>query len=245
MHFSFIGKSLVLYSSSAHSHDTWEIVLNLKGDGQAVVGDSPVDIKGGTVICIPPNTPHSKQAQKGFQDIFIHYPTLSLSHSDKPIVFEDEDGRIEQLMSMIYSIYHKKDNNYKSITEQLSYALEQIIVSRLQTKEVDLRVSHIADLAVENFTNPDFSLQEKIAECGYCEDHMRRLFKREFGCSPLEYLTKLRVNYAKKLLSENRHLHYNVAQIGIMVGFCDIGYFSRVFKKHTGVSPREYMKKYS
>ncbi len=245
MHFSFIGKSLVLYSSPAHIHDTWEVVLNLEGEGQAVVGDTSVGIKAGTVICIPPNTPHSKQAERGFQDIFIHFPSFPVSQNDSPIVFEDEDGRVGQLMSMIYNIYHKKENNYKAITQQLSYALEQIIITRLNTKSMDPRVSHIADLAVENFTNPDFNLHNEILESGYCEDHLRRLFKKEFGCSPLEYITKLRVNYAKKLLRENKHLHYNVAQIGVMVGFSDIGYFSRVFKKQAGVSPREYMKKYS
>ena len=134
------------------------------------------------------------------------------------------------------------NHNFDPSTEHLAQALSQIIVEKVGATPTDPRVSHMADLAVENFNDPDFSMTEKMEESGYCTDHFRRLFRRAYGESPLEYLTSLRVNFAKRLLRENDCLHYTVAQIATMSGFSDISYFSRVFKKCTGVSPRAYMQ---
>ena len=71
---------------------------------------------------------------------------------------------------------------------------------------------------------------------------LRRLFRHVYGEPPLEYLLTLRVNYAKRLLRESPCLHYTVAQIATMSGFSDISYFSRIFKKRTGLSPRAYVQ---
>ena len=48
------------------------------------------------------------------------------------------------------------------------------------------------------------------------------------------------VNRVKRLLSENHLFHYSIAEIGAMCGFYDISYFSRVFKKKTGLAPSEF-----
>ena len=216
-------------------------MLNLEGDGTARIGEQTLAITAGSVICIPPKTVHAKEAKQGFRDIYIHYPVLSLP-TDGLLCFPDEDHRVEQLMTMIHGIYHKQEYHYKEITGQLAYALVQILIGKLHAHSPDPRVSRIADLAIENFTDPDFSIMASIQTSGYCEDHLRRLFRREFGKSPLEYLTALRVNHAKRLMHENHHLHYTIALIGSMAGFSDISYFSRVFKKSTGLSPREYLR---
>lgn len=240
MYYTGIGKSKLLTYSGSHTHDEWEIVLNLEGEGVTTVGEVTLPIAAGTVVCIPPRVPHTKTVAGGFRDIFIHYPTLRLPAGGA--CFADEDGRVEQLMSMIHAIYHKGQGNYREITEHLAQALSQIIVEKVGATPTDPRVSHMADLAVENFNDPDFSMTKKMEESGYCTDHFRRLFRRAYGESPLEYLTSLRVNFAKRLLRENDCLHYTVAQIATMSGFSDISYFSRVFKKCTGVSPRAYMQ---
>ena len=242
MYFSFVGRSALLQKVGYCSHEEWEILLNLEGEGTQWIGDTPYSFREGTVFCIPPNTPHAKQSKNGFRDIFIAYPQMPLPKSKPFFTFEDDDRRIEQLMAMIHDIYRKGESNYMDISDHLAEALEMIVVSRINAATVDPRVSSIMRQAVRHFTDPDFSITAAIAAAGYCEDHLRRLFRREIGQTPLEYLTALRINYAKKLICKCTKMHYNFSEIAIMVGFTDISYFSRVFKKSTGLSPRAYMQ---
>jgi AraC-like DNA-binding protein len=62
-------------------------------------------------------------------------------------------------------------------------------------------------------------------------------FKDLTGMTPIEYLTQIRINEAKFLLSNSP---LNVAEISSIVGYDDPLYFSRVFKKVTGISPKNY-----
>ena len=69
--------------------------------------------------------------------------------------------------------------------------------------------------------------------------YLSRLFSSESDFSLFQYLTDVRMNEAKKLLRENRHI---VNDIASMVGFESLSYFSKVFKKHVGCSPSQYGK---
>lgn len=66
------------------------------------------------------------------------------------------------------------------------------------------------------------------------EDYLTRIFRRELGLSPWDYLTRIRVSIATKLL---RQTTYSVGEVASRSGFQDQAYFCRVFKKATGVNP--------
>lgn len=64
-------------------------------------------------------------------------------------------------------------------------------------------------------------------------------FKAWSGKSPTDFRNEIRITSAKSML---QHTNYSVSQIAEMIGFEDQYYFSRIFKKRTGLSPREYRK---
>jgi AraC-like DNA-binding protein len=68
------------------------------------------------------------------------------------------------------------------------------------------------------------------------------MFKKEMKLSPLEYLNKLRMKNAEKLLISMRSNEYTMAEIAQMCGFEDPLYFSRVFKKYCGCAPSVFAK---
>jgi AraC family transcriptional regulator, L-rhamnose operon transcriptional activator RhaR len=87
----------------------------------------------------------------------------------------------------------------------------------------------------------DWSISQLSAEFGLTTPYYIRLFKQEMGNSPLSYLSALRAQRAAQLLL---HSESSINCIGADVGWEDPGYFSRRFRRHFGVSPREYRQKY-
>jgi iron complex transport system substrate-binding protein len=70
--------------------------------------------------------------------------------------------------------------------------------------------------------------------------HFSALFKAHFGTSPIDYLVRLRLRAAAYLL---RDVNVSVSSAAASVGYDDLYYFSKLFKKKLGVSPRAYRKK--
>lgn len=77
-----------------------------------------------------------------------------------------------------------------------------------------------------------------VAEAlGLSKNYFGQLFKSETGSTVSEYLNLLRIDQAKKLL---RQTNLKIYEIAYKIGFSDHFYFSIVFKKLVGISPKEY-----
>lgn len=83
----------------------------------------------------------------------------------------------------------------------------------------------------------DISLQDAADQLHYSEAYFCRFFKQNFDKNFIMYLSELRVEKAKELLED---MTINVKDISQKVGFRDSGYFTKVFKRVTGVTPSEY-----
>ena len=93
-----------------------------------------------------------------------------------------------------------------------------------------------------NYANPSISVRDVADSLGISEGHLSFLFRKETDSTLMAYVTKCRMRAAMNLLKSYRHKVYEVAQ---QVGYRDITYFSKTFKKYVGVSPSEYQNRYS
>lgn len=92
----------------------------------------------------------------------------------------------------------------------------------------------------KNYTDPTLNLT-KVAENVYVSScYLSHLFKEITGSTVIEYLNKIRIKAAKKMLKETQLKVYEIAE---QAGFNDYHYFGIVFKKITGLSPLEYRDK--
>ena len=108
---------------------------------------------------------------------------------------------------------------------------EELENSRLfGVREVITRYIH------ENYMY-DISMQELARTMNYSEAYFCKLFKQCFGQNFISYLTDYRVEEAKRRLEEPTA---NIKEIGKAVGYGDSNYFTKVFRRITGVSPTEY-----
>ncbi|WP_319559904.1 response regulator [Marispirochaeta sp.] len=97
-------------------------------------------------------------------------------------------------------------------------------------------VTVAADVMKQRFRE-ELSVDMVADRTGHSVSHLSRLFRQELGMSILDFLTRLRMDEAKKLLREGE---MQISCIAEEVGFQDPNYFSRVFRRDTGLSPREY-----
>ena len=83
------------------------------------------------------------------------------------------------------------------------------------------------------------SLEDVAGRLGITPEYLSTLFMKELGIKYTTYRAQIRIDVAKRLLSEGKLKIYEVAEAS---GFPDVKYFTKVFKKYTGVSPGEYIR---
>lgn len=102
--------------------------------------------------------------------------------------------------------------------------------------------NYLVDMAKEyifSHYDDDVTLGTVAKICHCNGSYLSHLFKRKTGMTISDYITSFRITRAKYYLSIT---DYSVTRISEMVGYNDSGYFARVFKKHTGVSPYLFRK---
>jgi len=87
-------------------------------------------------------------------------------------------------------------------------------------------------------SSTNINLDEISFTLGFSKSHIKTQFKRKTGFSILQYFIGLKIEKAKKLLSQQK---YTVSEISDMLGFSSVYYFSRQFKIHTNMSPTKYV----
>lgn len=101
-------------------------------------------------------------------------------------------------------------------------------------------VARCMDLLFAEMGSTDLSIAQ-IAQRLHCNaNSLSARFSKETGQTAIEYLTQLRIEQAKQLLQETV---LSMAEIAWASGFQDPNYFSRIFKKQTGDTPRTYRKR--
>lgn len=88
-----------------------------------------------------------------------------------------------------------------------------------------------------HYSDPDISLHTVAKEVGFSPSHFSAIFSQETGETFIEYLTKRRVEAAKTMLQDKKNKLHEIAPA---IGYNDPHYFSYVFKKNTGMSPKEF-----
>lgn len=138
----------------------------------------------------------------------------------------------------------------KEQIELLGAQLKQLLPITEDVKEIheeDGQLSHedrqfanrLKDFVTKNIDNASLSVMDMAQAMNVSRTVLFVRMKHIFDSSPNNYLLNTRINYAKRLLSESST---RVSDVAYRCGFSDPKYFSRCFKKLTGMLPKEYVE---
>lgn len=150
-------------------------------------------------------------------------------------ISEDSNYSEEQLTAQGKCFYnataafHYLSNIFRTV---LSHAAEK--KGEQSTKPI-----RMAQLYIDEHYMEAIQLNEVAERVGLAPSYLSSLFKKQVGKSLVEYLTHVRIQNAKQLLVDRER---NIADIADEVGFVDVKYFIKRFKKVTGLTPNEYRK---
>ena len=107
--------------------------------------------------------------------------------------------------------------------------------SNKDNKRIDTSLSYINAFYTREISVPELAKMENLSVSRY-----NAVFREVMGTSPTKYICELRINHACSLLNGT---DIPVGIIGDSVGYPDKHFFSKIFKKHVGVSPQEYRQR--
>ncbi|MBP5325136.1 MAG: AraC family transcriptional regulator [Pseudobutyrivibrio sp.] len=156
----------------------------------------------------------------------------ALDYLLKPGSDEDIIGAFEES----FSIADKKGSNSNNETEVRNVQMPLRDEEDFSFSKAKAVAKEVMNYIHEHYKE-DISLQDVAEVIGYSEVYFCKLFKQNFGKSFIVYLNEYRIEKAKKLL-ENPLI--NIKDICFESGYRDANYFTRVFKRQTGMTPSEY-----
>ena len=154
---------------------------------------------------------------------------------------EDFGGNIKEIMPEVlsHSYIDNAVRNQETFCREIKRVLSSILEfrdSKLNNRYVEVILS-AKEYINKNFASQDTSLKVVADHVHLSPNHFSTIFSQECGITFIEYLTNVRIDEAKKLLTQGTKKSSDIAYD---CGFSDPHYFSYIFKKTTGISPREY-----
>jgi len=150
------------------------------------------------------------------------------------IVKPVKDSQVQHIMKSLQALLDQKDltNGHRKAIHKQSTTIPNEVRFRATPKKQSA-LSSVADY-INNHLSEKISEKSVADQCKMSLFNFSRSFKSEFKITFQQYLTQQRINEAKRLL---RNPNASVTDISFTVGFRDPSYFSRMFKRCTGLSP--------
>ena len=241
---TYAGESLLTLRMHWHSHRDWEFVYCTGGSGEFEFSDhSAIRYSVGDSVAIPPDTEHTINSDRGFTNIYINISDAVIG-TNAPLLVSDDSGRhIFTAFSDALYFFNSGIENKEMITAAFGNLIVNYVTAFRSVKPIRNVISAIKSDIMQNFSNCDYELDEFLRTIPFSYDYLRKLFKSEMGMTPHAYLTGLRMQMAEKLLCSAQSNEQNISQIAYVCGYAEPLYFSRVFKKYFGCSPKNYAQK--
>lgn len=220
------------------------IIIPLNGSAKFSLNSTPYYISAGMIVHAGPQMEIDIEVigEEIWQYAVIHYQIQGDDISKFPYFNQhfsltiDDSALLSELTHQLMQNYIKPTNISQITCKQLFLKLlETILISSTKKSDNGNLMDKAVRLLHDQYVEP-ITIQEIASQLGIERRRFAYLFERHTGLSPIQYLTEIRIRRAKILLQSG----YSVAEVSEKVGYIDHFYFSRVFKKQTGISPSKF-----
>ncbi|MGW0232314.1 AraC family transcriptional regulator [Actinopolymorpha singaporensis] len=218
-------------------------VLVVDGQGWLESGESGrrSAITAGSLFWLFPGVRHSYGPDgRGWEEIWMlfegpavdAYEELGYLSRDEPLIPLVDLFPARSAMDRVLAACRQQ---HAGAEVEAAHAVHALILA-VQNRRDDRADGAVLATLREGACEP-WSVAEHARRAGVPVSALRQVVRRHGGCSPKEYLLRIRLNRAKELLAES---DLTVAEIGRLVGHDDPAYFSRLFTRRTGMAPRDF-----
>lgn len=241
--YSVIRREQFFYPS--YQHADWTVYVPIQGEFSCTVDGKTDLIAEGDFYVIPPHTPFDRWVTK---PLTVHFFRFTLEQ-DPPVPlptgrFRLRSERGEETLRLLTETLNSTEKGTEILQKHyladlfLQYYAETVCSPKKEGTG-DETVQRVLEILRRSYADR-CSLGEIAALVGISPSGLIKKFRKTVGVPPQRVLTELRIRRAKELLVDTP---LPVGEIAERVGFENIYYFSKVFKKETTLSPLEYRKR--
>lgn len=139
-----------------------------------------------------------------------------------------------------YYLYTAADQETLSALWDTLYQISRTYFAALTCQDTDI-VSRVDRYLEQHYQNPCLTVQDAAHDLGFANTYLCAAYKKSCGKTVNQHLTQLRVLHAKELLANTTQKLYEVAK---NVGYANGKYFTKLFTRETGLSPKEYRERH-
>ncbi len=230
-------------------HPYWAVQWITEGGGVLHCGGGRFRLRKGDVFLASPDSPYTfRLSQKDFLKkkylLFDHGPLMSLVGNQEALRRQDilhpaEQERIAGIFDRIQQTVSVRTPCQSVELSNLGYALFAELASQMGRDGKKGEFEMILE-EIMSHLGAGYSLDSLAGKFHVGKRTLNRLFRKYVNCTPVQYLIRMRLEYAAQLLSLNTHDIQSVAE---ECGYRDAAFFSREFKRRYGVSPRDFHRK--
>lgn len=250
-----------------HSHEEFELYLNVYGGKSLIIGDEIHGLRRGSAVLICPNDLHGhyfRGTLQGYERASVYfspsylirathgYLTASVFEelvSSKGHFFLLDEPLLLQVLRLIEEIQESYGKAEPLAQLRTATSLSDILLLFLKHATPDkvtaanpppsaLLVHSVMMYINEHFTDA-LSLSSVAQHFAISRSYLSHLFTENCGHSVYDYVQQKRITYAKQLIDRNEAL----TAVAIKCGFQDYSCFLRAFSKRVGASPNQYRKR--
>ncbi len=237
--------SEMVAETSETKENVARLIFPFDGIGDVKIEGTNYRIKKGKILHVGPNFPiqflATNEAKLEYVVIYFHLSDeeqAKLPHYNSHFPLQIVEHM--KLMNLVQQLIetNQKGSHLSFLQSKVLFLniLEEIILL-MKVKDYQ-NIASILTYIQENFTK-NITVNDIANECNWDRRKLSYVFEKRMGVSPHVYLTDLRIQKSKMLL---RSSDFSIKEIADQVGYTDYFYFSRVFKKVTGLSPSIFRK---